>query len=634
MADAATLSVLLRIRDEASTAIKQFSANVEQSGKAISKTAESSQALGQVWKGLLQGAGFAAALGIGQATAAAVGFVKSGIQMAAQAEQAAASFKFLSNQSGIAADELLANMKRATDGIVDDSDLMLSANRAMTLGVTANAEQFGQLMEIARDRARKMGTDTVTAFEAITNGVAFLGERQLRGAGFTIDIAKATETYATELGVAVEQISEADKQQALLNAVLTIGTAEMDKIGLATKTSSERLQEASVHWKEFKENIGKGLLIAFDWWTEPLRAVGEEQDKAQNKFDEWKKNFDTQFGSSGFPAPTLPGAPLMAGLGEDMQAQLDLSRRFKEDQEAAAKLRAQELADGERLIANLNARADIERDYQARLKATADADAKAIADRLADEAKAIADRLAKEAEARRRTEEEIARVEQDFRVRKARLEAEALMHNQKMEIDAATALTKAHAEELQKRLQAAVRAAEEQARRVQAALLGTVSAPGPMRFAPPQESIQAAFGTLQANIEMFRQTFPMSVVGPGFEERVPTFETFAALVKQYAQEGNQDPIIAALQRFGQALGIPGYAHGGEVPGPVGAPQLAVVHGGEQVLTRAQQGTAGGANVQLTLNNYGVLGMDDAGQWLARELRSLLSRGAFPQLARR
>ena len=155
-----------------------------------------------------------------------------------------------------------------------------------------------------------------------------------------------------------------------------------------------------------------------------------------------------------------------------------------------------------------------------------------------------------------------------------------------------------------------------------------------MRFAPPEESIKQAFGALQSNITQFRQTFGPGGAPPGFEERVPTLETFAALVRQFAQEGNLEPIIAALNRFGQGLGIPGFAHGGTVEGPVGRPQLAVVHGGEQVLTPAQQNGGGGAAVNLTLNNYGVLGMDDAGQWLQREMASALRRGAVPQLARR
>jgi len=44
--------------------------------------------------------------------------------------------------------------------------------------------------------------------------------------------------------------------------------------------------------------------------------------------------------------------------------------------------------------------------------------------------------------------------------------------------------------------------------------------------------------------------------------------------------------------------LPGFATGGMVPGPTGAPQLAVVHGGEQVLTPAQQRAQGGGGGQV------------------------------------
>jgi len=42
--------------------------------------------------------------------------------------------------------------------------------------------------------------------------------------------------------------------------------------------------------------------------------------------------------------------------------------------------------------------------------------------------------------------------------------------------------------------------------------------------------------------------------------------------------------------------VPEFAQGGIVPGPVGAPQLAVVHGGEAVLTPQQQASGGGAPI--------------------------------------
>ena len=369
--------------------------------------------------------------------------------------------------------------------------------------------------------------------------------------------------------------------------------------------------------------------------AQAIAAVTAEIDALQKKHAELMRDIqETPFSGDAARARGQVG-PLQKRIEElrtlrfEMKAVADEDARAKKDRATAAPANVgdEALADEtelmKRYIKNLNDRADIERDYQARLKATADAEAEAIADRLADEA-----------EAARTGAEAIARLEQEFRARKAILENEAAVHNANMQIDAAEAVTRALAEEAQQRAADAVRAAEEQFKRVQAALLGTVSGPTPMRFAPPEESIRQAFTALQSNIAMFRQTFGPSGPPPGFEERIPTFETFAALVRQLTQEGSLEPIIAALNRFGQALGIPGYAHGGEVSGPVGAPQLAVVHGGEQVLTRAQQGAASGANVQLTLNNYGVLGMDDAGQWLQREMASALRRGAFPQIARR
>ena len=51
-------------------------------------------------------------------------------------------------------------------------------------------------------------------------------------------------------------------------------------------------------------------------------------------------------------------------------------------------------------------------------------------------------------------------------------------------------------------------------------------------------------------------------------------------------------------------GIVAYATGGVVPGPIGSPQLAVVHGGEEVLTPQQRGRGNGGST-LTIHNLNV-----------------------------
>lgn len=63
--------------------------------------------------------------------------------------------------------------------------------------------------------------------------------------------------------------------------------------------------------------------------------------------------------------------------------------------------------------------------------------------------------------------------------------------------------------------------------------------------------------------------------------------------------------------------IPGFAEGGVVPGPAGAPRLAVVHGGEQILTPGQR--AGGSTT-VVVNVSGVGMGRDFGAAVAQALR--------------
>lgn len=66
----------------------------------------------------------------------------------------------------------------------------------------------------------------------------------------------------------------------------------------------------------------------------------------------------------------------------------------------------------------------------------------------------------------------------------------------------------------------------------------------------------------------------------------------------------------ALDPIGQMLG---FADGGIVPGPIGAPQMAIVHGGEEI---TPPGKGGGRSVVLNINNPVINGIDDANAMFA------------------
>jgi hypothetical protein len=66
-----------------------------------------------------------------------------------------------------------------------------------------------------------------------------------------------------------------------------------------------------------------------------------------------------------------------------------------------------------------------------------------------------------------------------------------------------------------------------------------------------------------------------------------------------------------------------FAQGGIVPGPAGQPQMAVVHGGEQVIPAGRRG--GGITVEF-VNKGTIIGVKDWERFLADGIRSATRRG--------
>ena len=73
--------------------------------------------------------------------------------------------------------------------------------------------------------------------------------------------------------------------------------------------------------------------------------------------------------------------------------------------------------------------------------------------------------------------------------------------------------------------------------------------------------------------------------------------------------------------------IPGFARGGMVGGPIGAPQLAVVHGGERILTPAQQRGGQTLTLDMTIRvEGGVISEGDLSGYLVDAINRALRRG--------
>jgi len=204
---------------------------------------------------------------VGMAMAAAGAVITAAfglmVKSAMESQSVRIAFENLASGAGQSAEELLKSLKDASKGTIAEYDLMLSANKAMVLGVAKNSKAFSSLMEVARDRARAMGLTTTQAFNDIVTGIGRGSRMILDNLGIIVSLETANEEYANSLGKTAEALTEDEKKQALLNAVLEQGQASLDKTSQNTMTAKEMFEAFKASIKDLADGIGSNLLPVF-----------------------------------------------------------------------------------------------------------------------------------------------------------------------------------------------------------------------------------------------------------------------------------------------------------------------------------------------------------------------------------
>ena len=238
---ASKLEILINAKNNASRelkAVQQDVAGVENAAGAMGKSLGGLVAFGAAAAGVAAGVGLIAkeAWSLG---AAAVPVMR----LRDSFQQVAASY----GQSG---DEMLAAMQKASRGTIAEGDLMLAANRAMLLGVAASADEMAGLIDVAAKRGAAMGLSTAQAFDDIVTGIGRMSPMILDNLGITVDAENTFTAYAAAIGKTAEQLSDAEKKQALLNRIIA------DSAGLA-QPAVDDMARMNVAIVEAKQAMGE-----------------------------------------------------------------------------------------------------------------------------------------------------------------------------------------------------------------------------------------------------------------------------------------------------------------------------------------------------------------------------------------
>lgn len=186
------------------------------------------------------------------------------VGLASALEPIEQGFKRLSARAGVVYDEMLTGMRKASLWTVSDFNLMTAANKAYSLGVVSNVDQMTTLMEIARVKGAAMWRTMNEALDDIVTGLGRWSAMILDNLWIIVNQTEAQKAYAASVGKTVEQLSDREKKQALINTVVSQGKSELEGLGEATLWFADKQAKLLTTWENLTTLLG-GTLLPSIW---------------------------------------------------------------------------------------------------------------------------------------------------------------------------------------------------------------------------------------------------------------------------------------------------------------------------------------------------------------------------------
>jgi hypothetical protein len=197
----------------------------------------------------------------------------------ATADRQATALDNLATSAGTSGDAITGAIREASDFTIDRMDAMAAANRAMVMDVAQSPAEFERLTRVAVALGRAMGQDATKSIDDFVTASARQSQMIADNLGLTVTVGQATERYAAQLGIAADELTDAQKKQAFLNMMLEEGEKKMAELGKTTLDTAGKVEQASATWSTFISIVGQGFSDALLGSTVGLGGVNRALDE-------------------------------------------------------------------------------------------------------------------------------------------------------------------------------------------------------------------------------------------------------------------------------------------------------------------------------------------------------------------
>src|SRR5580693_10796520 len=254
----------LTIRVSADT--KQLSVDISQAASAAGQDAAgkigSSMTNGlKAAGGLAKSLGTSVATGLTVATGAATAFGIESFKSAARVGEMDASLRALAKANGLSykamQDSVTAIRKQGIEAGVAQDLVAQFARNNLDLGKSTD------LARVAQDAAVISGRNSTEVLADLTHGITTQNSQVLRNAGLNVQAGQAVDKYAKSIGKATKDLTDAERSQAVLNAVLESGKTVAGAYAEAMTEPGKVLRSFPRLVDDIKLSVGEGLVQAF-----------------------------------------------------------------------------------------------------------------------------------------------------------------------------------------------------------------------------------------------------------------------------------------------------------------------------------------------------------------------------------
>ena len=186
------------------------------------------------------------------------------------------SFERLSESAWIASKDMINAMRKASQGTVADTQLMASANKAYALWIVKSADDMATMIEVARLKGQAMGRTMEEALDDITTWLWRWSAQILDNLWIVINAEEANEKYAQSIWKTAKELTDAEKKQALVNAVIAQGKEELANAWEVQLTMQEKIAKLNASWENTKNVIWDALIPVLDKLLTKLTPIIEK----------------------------------------------------------------------------------------------------------------------------------------------------------------------------------------------------------------------------------------------------------------------------------------------------------------------------------------------------------------------